>query len=92
MRSLNELRMQPPSAPARFIGAPVERAEDNELLTGKGVFVDDIDFPGMLHAYVVRSTHAHAKILNIDTGAAKHSPGVVDVITFQDLGECESFL
>ena len=79
------------SAPAAFIGAPVERAEDNELLTGKGVFVDDIDFPGMLHADVVRSSHAHAKILNIDTEAAKRSPGVVDVITFQDLGEVRKF-
>ena len=79
------------SAPARFIGAPVERAEDNELLTGKGVFVDDIDFPGMLHAYVVRSTHAHAKILRNDTSAAKRSPGVVDVMTFQDLGAVRKF-
>jgi carbon-monoxide dehydrogenase large subunit len=58
------------SAPARFIGAPVERAEDNELLTGKGVFVDDIDFPGMLHAYVVRSVYAHAKMHKIDTEVA----------------------
>ena len=71
---------------AKFIGAPVERAEDNELLTGKGVFVDDIDFPGMLHAHVVRSVHARAKILRIDTTAAKRAPGVVDVITFEDLG------
>src|SRR5262249_26304675 len=75
----------------RFIGAPVERAEDNELLIGKGVFVDDIDFPGMLHAYVVRSVHAHAKILRIDTNVAKRSPGVVDVITFQDLGPVRKF-
>ena len=79
------------SAPARFIGAPVERAEDNELLTGKGVFVDDIDFPGMLHAYVVRSTHAHAKILRIVTSLSKRSPGVVDVVTFQDLGAVRKF-
>ena len=45
----------------------------------------------MLHAYVVRSAHAHAKILNIDTSAAKRSPGVVDVITFQDLGAVRKF-
>ena len=64
----------------------MERAEDHELLTGKGVFVDDIDFPGMLHAHVVRSVHARAKILRIDTTAAKRAPGVVDVITFEDLG------
>src|SRR5262245_52182679 len=76
---------------AGFIGAPVEREEDNELLTGKGVFVDDIDFPGMLHAYVVRSVHAHAKILRIDSDAAKRSAGVVDVITFQDLGPVRQF-
>jgi carbon-monoxide dehydrogenase large subunit len=71
---------------SKFIGARVERAEDHELLTGKGVFVDDIDFPGMLHAHVVRSVHARAKILRIDTTAAKRAPGVVDVITFEDLG------
>ena len=45
---------------SKFIGARVERAEDHELLSGKGVFVDDIDFPGMLHAHVVRSVHARA--------------------------------
>src|SRR5215831_2349998 len=62
---------EPPRSPASaFIGAPVERAEDDELLTGKGVFVDDVDSPGMLHAYMVRSTHAHAKILRIDTEVA----------------------
>jgi aerobic carbon-monoxide dehydrogenase large subunit len=71
---------------AKFIGARVERAEDNELLAGKGVFVDDIDFPGMLHAYVVRSVHARAKILRIETSAAKRAAGVVDVVTFEDLG------
>jgi aerobic carbon-monoxide dehydrogenase large subunit len=79
------------SASLGFIGAPVERAEDNELLTGKGVFVDDIDFPGMLHVYVVRSSHAHAKILHIDTEAAKRAAGVVDVVTFQDLGNMRKF-
>ena len=47
---------------AKFIGARVERAEDQELLSGKGVFVDDIDFPGTLHAHVARSVHARAKI------------------------------
>ena len=71
---------------SKFIGARVERAEDHELLSGKGVYVDDIDFPGMLHAYVVRSVHARAKILRIDPSAAKQAQGVVDVITFEDLG------
>jgi aerobic carbon-monoxide dehydrogenase large subunit len=71
---------------SKFIGARVERAEDDELLTGKGVFVDDIDLPGMLHAHVVRSVYAHAKIVGIDTNVAKRAAGVVDVITFNDLG------
>jgi aerobic carbon-monoxide dehydrogenase large subunit len=75
------------SAPMRrFIGAAVERAEDHELLTGRGVFVDDINFPGMLYAHMVRSPHAHAKILRIDGSAAKKIEGVVDVVTFADLG------
>src|ERR1044072_9237972 len=75
-----------PASSTNFGGARVERAEDNELLSGKGVFVDDIDLPGMLHAYVVRSVHARAKILRINTSAAKRAPGVVDVLTFEDLG------
>src|SRR5499433_3560926 len=74
------------SGSAGFIGAPVERAEDNELLTGKGVFVDDIVCPGMLHAYVVTRFHSHAEIVRIATDAAKRSPGVADVTTFQGLG------
>jgi carbon-monoxide dehydrogenase large subunit len=79
-----------PSA-ARFIGAPVERAEDDELLTGTGVFVDDIDLPGMLHAYLVRSPRAHAKILRIETRGAKALTGVVEVFTFSDLGDVRRF-
>ncbi len=75
----------------RFIGARVERAEDDELLTGKGVFVDDIDFPGMLHAYLVRSPHAHAKLLRIDASEAKALAGVVDVFMFHDLGDVRRF-
>ena len=75
------------TASPRFIGAPVERAEDHELLTGKGVFVDDINFPGTLYAHMVRSTHAHAKILRIDSSAARAVEGVVDVVTFGDLGD-----
>ena len=75
------------TASPRFIGAPVERAEDYDLLTGKGVFVDDINFPGTLCAHMVRSTHAHAKILRIDSSAARAVEGVVDVVTFADLGD-----
>ena len=71
----------------RWFGAPVQRLEDPQLLRGKGMFVDDIDLPEMLHAAVLRSTHAHARILGIDTSAAQALPGVHLVITAADLGD-----
>src|SRR3712207_2240691 len=46
----------------RFFGQPVPRNEDARLLTGRALFVDDVDLPGMLHAAFVRSPHAHARI------------------------------
>src|SRR5258707_8213082 len=71
----------------RWFGAPVQRLEDPRLLRGRGTFVDDIDLPEMLHAAVLRSTHAHARILTIDTSAAHALPGVHLVLTASDLGE-----
>jgi carbon-monoxide dehydrogenase large subunit len=71
----------------RWFGAHIPRMEDPRLLRGKGVFVDDIDLPDVLHAAVLRSTHARARILNIDTSAARALPGVHLVLTASDLGE-----
>lgn len=71
----------------RWFGAHIPRMEDPRLLRGKGAFVDDIDLPDMLHAAVLRSTHARARILNIDTSAARALPGVHLVLTASDLGE-----
>jgi aerobic carbon-monoxide dehydrogenase large subunit len=71
----------------RWFGAPVQRLEDPRLLRGRGTFVDDIDLPEMLHAAVLRSTHARARILTIDTSAARALPGVHLVLTASDLGE-----
>ena len=71
----------------RWFGAPVQRIEDPRLLRGKGTYVDDIDLPDMLHAAVLRSPHAHARILHIDTQAARELPGVHLVLTAADLGE-----
>ena len=68
-----------------YIGAPVTRREDVRFLTGKATFVDDVELPHMLHAAVLRSSHAHARILGIDTAAALEIPGVVAVFTFQDI-------
>src|SRR3954470_19856361 len=77
----------PGSAPAanRFIGASVKRREDPRLLTGHGTYVDDIVLPGMLHAAFVRSPVARARIVSIDTAAAKALPGVRAVLTAADL-------
>jgi aerobic carbon-monoxide dehydrogenase large subunit len=67
------------------IGASARRKEDYRFLTGKGLYVDDIVRPGQLHAYILRSPFAHARIVSIDTTAAKESPGVVAVYTGADL-------
>src|SRR5262245_16098979 len=68
-----------------YAGQSVKRFEDPRLLTGQGAFLDDLQFPGMLHATVLRSPHAHARLTSIDTTAARHLPGVVTVITADDL-------
>jgi carbon-monoxide dehydrogenase large subunit len=64
-----------------YVGQPVKRFEDPKLITGRGSFVDDIKLPGMLHAAVLRSPYAHARILSIDVSAARNLPGVVAVLT-----------
>ena len=68
-----------------YIGAPVRRREDFRLLTGRATFTDDIKLPQMLHAALLRSPHAHARILSIDASRAQAMPGVVAVFTFQDI-------
>ena len=63
------------------IGAEVQRSEDNSLLNGKGQFGDDLGYPiGTLHVAVLRSPHAAAKIINIDTKDAISIIGVHSVI------------
>jgi len=66
------------------IGAPVLRKEDARLLTGKGSFSDDLDLPGQAYAVMVRSPHAHARIVAIDSAAAIAMPGVLAVLTGAD--------
>ena len=66
------------------IGARVPRREDAALLTGRGRFIDDIDRAHQVHAWIVRSPHAHARIVSIDTAAAAAMPGVVAVWTHRD--------
>jgi carbon-monoxide dehydrogenase large subunit len=68
----------------RAIGSPLRRKEDLRLLTGKGRFSDDFSLPGQTHAAMVRSPYPHARILRIDSGAAKTMPGVLGVFTGAD--------
>src|SRR5580700_5141561 len=66
-------------------GQPVKRLEDQRLLTGKGHFIDDKPDEGALWLYMLRSPHAHARIVSIDTKAAREMPGVQAVYTGADL-------
>src|SRR5580692_7786724 len=66
-------------------GKPVKRLEDQRLLTGKGQFIDDSPEDGALWLHVLRSPHAHARIVSIDTRAAAGMPGVEAVYTGADL-------
>ncbi|MFQ6028356.1 MAG: xanthine dehydrogenase family protein molybdopterin-binding subunit, partial [Dehalococcoidia bacterium] len=68
-----------------YIGQPVKRFEDPRLVTGNGSFVDDIKLPGTLHAAVLRSLHAHARLRSVDASAARDQPGVVAVLTGADI-------
>ena len=67
------------------IGQGVPRWEDPRLLRGGGRYSDDIDRPGQAYGYVLRSPHAHARILSIDTQAARGAAGVLAVYTGDDI-------
>jgi carbon-monoxide dehydrogenase large subunit len=70
-----------------LIGASIKRVEDENLITGVGCYVDDINLPGMLHLAFLRSPYPHAKIVSIDTSKAKTMAGVELVITGHDISE-----
>ena len=67
------------------IGASLPRLEDARLLTGGGCYSDDFTVPGQAYAWVVRSPHAHARIVSIDTSDARAMPGVLLVLTGADV-------
>jgi len=70
----------------RYLGARIPRNEDPRLLTGHGLFVDDVQIHGLAHGAVLRSPHAHARIRRIDVRRARGAPGVLAVYTAADLG------
>lgn len=67
------------------VGARVKRHEDVRLLTGTGRFTDDFTLPGLCHAAVLRSPHAHARIVGLDASRALALPGVYGIVTGADL-------
>ncbi|MDB5316403.1 MAG: carbon monoxide dehydrogenase [Rhodospirillales bacterium] len=67
----------------------VRRVEDPRLLQGHGLYTDDIGTVGAGHGVVLRSPHAHARILSLDTADAKAMPGVLAVITGADMQEAD---
>jgi carbon-monoxide dehydrogenase large subunit len=69
----------------RLLGASVRRVEDPRLLTGGGRYVADLALPGMLHAAVLRSPHAHARLVRVDAEAARRRPGVAHVLVPADV-------
>ncbi len=69
---------------ARVFGSAIRRREDPRLITGTATYTDDLVMPGMLHAAIVRSPYAHARIRKIDTHRARHAPGVIAVYTGAD--------
>ena len=69
------------------VGQPVRRKEDVRLVSGKGRYLDDIQIENTAYAYFVRSPHAHAILGAIDAAAARAAPGVLGVMTANDLPE-----
>jgi CO/xanthine dehydrogenase Mo-binding subunit len=79
-KSLEDL----PNSSPRWVGRGVPRVEDPHLVTGRTEFIDDVVLPGMLHAAILRSPVAHARIASIDTQEAEALPGVIAVVTCED--------
>jgi carbon-monoxide dehydrogenase large subunit len=69
----------------KMVGERIKRREDPALIQGYGKYVDDVPMVGTLHAAFYRSPYAHARINSLDVEAAKHHPGVVTVLTGEDL-------
>jgi aerobic carbon-monoxide dehydrogenase large subunit len=73
------------TAAPRVFGSGIRRREDPRLVTGTARYTDDLTLPGMVHAAILRSPHAHARIRKIDTAPAKAAPGVLAVYTASDI-------
>lgn len=77
--------LEPPWGEFRHVGRPLRKVDGLAKATGAALYTDDLTLPGMLHAKTLRSPHAHARIRSVDAGEALRLPGVLAVITGQDL-------
>jgi CO/xanthine dehydrogenase Mo-binding subunit len=77
----------PPASERRVLGHPVPRIEDLPLVTGRGRYAGDINFPHQLHMRIVRSAKAHGRIVSVDASAALALPGVHAVWTNTDIAD-----
>ena len=68
-----------------WVGRPIKRKEDLRLIRGRGQYLADIKLPGMVHAFFVRSKHAHARLKSVDVSRALSVPGVVAAYSGADL-------
>jgi carbon-monoxide dehydrogenase large subunit len=68
-----------------YLGKPIRRVEDDRFIIGAGNYTDDINIAGQAHGYFLRSPHAHARIVGIDSTRARAMPGVVDILTGAEL-------
>jgi aerobic carbon-monoxide dehydrogenase large subunit len=75
------------SETAPYVGRSIRRVEDPRLVRGAGMYTDDVRLHDLVHAAFVRSPHAHARILRIETAAARAVPGVTAVLTGADVNE-----
>ena len=75
------------SAKRRWVGQSIRRVEDPKFLLGRGGYIADRITPGTLHAAVLRSPHAHARIVRFETAQAEAAPGVHAVITGAEAAE-----
>jgi len=75
------------TAPAPYVGRALKRVEDPRLIKGIGTYTDDLRLPGMLHAAILRSPHAHARVVRINVSAAQSITGVVSVLTGAEVNE-----
>src|SRR3990170_1072869 len=73
--------------PTKHFGQSLRRKEAPRLITGRATYVDDLALPGMLHAAVVRSPEAHARVVSIDASRALARPGVHAVFTGEDMSD-----